>query len=138
MQEKSIISVEDDFDAPEEDFTDFVPVAFARSVEDAEQYRELLNDHDIPALVASQEELDENKARQPDGQSAITHGVPVLVPDVLLDEASEIIADREDADEFGNNDDDLAEEKDDDDIGLTEKDFDQEGDDLLFGDDEPE
>lgn len=129
------MSVEDDFDTPEEDFTDFVPVAFARSVEDAEQYRELLNDHDIPAMVANPDDLNE-KAVKSDSRSAITHGVPVLVPDVLLDEASEIIADREDVDEFSS-DDDLADEQDDDDIGLTEKDFDAD-DDILFGDDEPE
>ncbi len=41
------MSVEDDFGASEEEFKDFVPVAFARSVEDAKQYRELLIDHDL-------------------------------------------------------------------------------------------
>ena len=94
---------EDKFDPSEEEFADFVPAVFARSVEEAEVYRELLNDHDIPAIVGLDEDLkadDTSKNRR----RGMTHGVPVLVPEALLDEASEVIADREDADEFAEED----------------------------------
>lgn len=84
----------------EQEYADFVPVVMARSTDEAEQYCELLSDHDIPALVGS------NKVDSPanNGKLAsgcgVTRGVPVLVPAELLDEAGQIIADREDVDEF--------------------------------------
>ena len=132
------MSVEDDIGAMKGEFKDFVTVAFARSIEDAQQYRELLNDHDIPAVVANPDDLEED-ALKSHSNSAITHGVPVLVPDVLLDEASEIIADREDVDEFCVDNEDPDDDDDsNDDIGLTEKNFDDDDDDMLFGGDEPE
>lgn len=94
---------EEKYDPSEEEFADFVPAAFARSVEEAEVYRELLNDHDIPAIVGLDEDLKAEDA--PKGRRrGMTHGVPVLVPEALLDEASEVIADREDADEFAEED----------------------------------
>jgi len=79
---------------------DFVPAVFARDIDEAEDYRQLLEDHDIPAVVATDDDL-----KGPDGQKnvqrpSITRGVPVMVPESLLDEAGEIIADREDLDEF--------------------------------------
>lgn len=84
-----------------EEHTGFVPAVFARSAEEAEQYSELLNDHDIPTIVGMDEDpSQDNQCRKVVGKSGMTHGVPVLVPDVLLDEASEIIANREDLDEF--------------------------------------
>lgn len=84
-----------------EEHTGFVPAVFARSAEEAEQYSELLNDHDIPTIVGMDEDpSQDNQYRKAAGKSGMTHGVPVLVPDVLLDEASEIIANREDLDEF--------------------------------------
>jgi hypothetical protein len=82
------------------EFTDFVPVAFARSLQEAEEYRQLLDDHDIPAIVDT-----EDHAAKHSGQSAqrqdFSHGVPVLVPEALLDEAGEVIAERDETDEFG-------------------------------------
>jgi hypothetical protein len=76
---------------------DFVPAVFARTADEAEEYRELLNDHDIPAIIHEDEEekpARPGRAAAPP-RKAMSRGVPVLVPEALLDEASEIIADRD-------------------------------------------
>ena len=84
-----------------------MPAVVARSVEEADRYRELLDDHDIPAILATDDEL----AHVGAGRSAITRGVPILVPEAMLDEASEIIADWEDFEEYQVRDeDDLGDE----------------------------
>lgn len=128
-----------------EDYDEFVPAVFSRSREEADVVCELLNDHDIPAMVGTEDQTDE-----PDRGSEMTHGVPVLVPDVLLDEASEIIADREDAEEFSpaaEEDDDEEEDDDDVDFGFgpeNEEDLeaydalnlDEDEDDDLWGDED--
>ena len=44
---------EEEFD-PTADQGDFVPAVYARTIEAAEEYRELLNDHDIPAVVGEE------------------------------------------------------------------------------------
>ena len=99
---------------------DFVPVFFARNFEEAEEYCDLLIDHDIPARPGVDEELPGEGS--PEQRSAdrrgLTHGVAVLVPEALLDEASEVIADREEFGEFGEDDEDV-EEDDDEALGLT-------------------
>ena len=81
----------------ESEAEDFVPAVVARSHEEAEEYRELLNDHDIPAILQTDEEEPPGKAARarPPGVQGISRGVAVLVPEAMLDEASEIIADRE-------------------------------------------
>jgi hypothetical protein len=79
----------------DDDGEEYVPAVFARSDEEAEEFCELLNDHDIPAMIGT--EIEESP---PAGKQAMTRGVPVMVPDSMLDEASEIIADREDDEEF--------------------------------------
>lgn len=98
----------------------FVPALFARDIEEAEQYRELLSDHDIPARAGPDDELADPDADDAEhrlaGRRGITHGVPVLVPEALLDEASEIIADREEFAEFDEEDDDLDEDEDEDEL----------------------
>jgi len=94
----------------QEDDSDFLPVVFARSIDQAELYRELLNDHDIPALVGTDGNIDP-KASGVSRRKGMTHGVPVLVPESMLDEASEVIADREDVDEFGLADEDDLEDE---------------------------
>lgn len=87
--------------AEDEEFTfpepseDFVPAVFARSMEQAEMFCELLNDHDIPATVG--ELSGDEEAGVTRGGRSMAHGVPVLVPEALLDEAGEVIAEREDA-----------------------------------------
>ncbi|MCK4276981.1 MAG: hypothetical protein KAX78_10735 [Phycisphaerae bacterium] len=92
--------------------SDFVPVVYARSLDDAEQYRSLLEDHDIPAMVGTDEKLDDEAKR---AELPRRRGVPVMVPEVLLDEASEVIADREDLDEFAPQTDETDEHEDEDD-----------------------
>ena len=105
-------SEEDDFDAVKED--QFVPVAIARSDEQAQEYRELLADHGIEVLVG----FDEWEARgEPDVEpGALNRGVPVLVLASLLDEATEIIADREGDDDFDPEDEDEDEDDEDEDL----------------------
>lgn len=95
---------------PGEDYSDFVPAVFAPSVEEAERYRDLLSDHDILALVGDED--GDEKTRGAGNHSAMTHGVPVLVPEVFLDEASEVIADHEDIDEFQVADDEVDDDED--------------------------
>lgn len=96
-----------------EEYTDFVPVVFARSPEEAQRYQELLSDHDIPAMIGGDKDSDSDAAPCANPCSGgMSRGVPVMVPDVLLDEASEIIADREDVDEFALEEDEVEEEDD--------------------------
>jgi hypothetical protein len=93
---------------------DFVPAFFARDLAEAEEYCELLSDHDIPARAGVDEELAQADSEQRvAGRRGMTHGVPVLVPETLLDEASEVIADREDLADF--EEDELEEDEDEDD-----------------------
>jgi hypothetical protein len=117
------MSAQEEFES-EENYTDFVPAVFARSPQEAEMYRELLEDHDIPAVVgADEEDLDKAKDKdepvEEEGKKkktrphSMSHGVPVLVPEALLDEASEVIADREDLADF--EEDELEEDEDEDD-----------------------
>ena len=70
----------------EDELADFVPAVFARSMEEAEAYRRLLDDHDIPAILGL--------ALPVDRSALITRGCPVLVPEVMLDDASRVIAER--------------------------------------------
>jgi hypothetical protein len=114
---------------PEGEFEDFVPAVFARSPAMAEEYRELLNDHDIPAILGTDE--DEAEAQRPaepgsppgkrnreQAMKDFSRGVPILVPEEMLDEASEILADRDYAahrpgeDENDADDDDAGDETD--------------------------
>ncbi len=121
---------------------EFIPAVFARSVKEAEEFRELLEDHGIKALVGT--EADESDAETDVVSGRVPHGVPVLVPGAFLDEAGEIIADREDTDEF-----DLGEkaedEDDDDEFGLGDADdensyfqFDDGDSEVLLDDDDEE
>ena len=120
-----------------------VPVVVARSDEEAEVYCELLSDHEIPAVIADEDALDGNGHQV---QHGMTHGVPVLVPEPLLDEAGEVIAARDESEDLlaSDDDEDAAEDCDDEDdhFGLTE--VDEDGDDLgggaadLFDDDDDE
>ena len=114
-----------------------VPAVFARSVEEAEVYRELLDDHDIPAIVAS----DDGVEHLGEGVPEMTHGVPIMVPEPMLDEAGEVIADREDLVPFQSDDEeDDTYEDDDDELGhdaQIDGEFDdsfEDEDDDLFGD----
>ena len=112
---------EEGFGLSEEEHTGFVPVVVAHSADEAEQYCELLGDHDIPAMVGDDKlETDADNETRPNPGPRISRGVSVMVPEALLDEASEVIADREDLDEFRIDDDD-DENDDDEDFGLEEE-----------------
>lgn len=98
-----------------EEHSGLVPAVVARSADEAEKYFELLKDHDIPAKVATNDaEIDDVRVACP---RSMSHGIPVLVPEDMLDEASEVIADREEADEFRVHD-DRDEDEGEDDFGL--------------------
>jgi len=141
---------EEPFDSESFDKDDYVPAFFARNLAEAEEYCELLSDHEIPARAGLDEELlaDADPDHHAASRRGMTHGVPVLVPESLLDEASEVIADREDLDEFEDDEEEEEEEEEDEeDFGLGEvaaddllgdedDDEDEEGEESLFGDDD--
>jgi hypothetical protein len=138
----------DDEPMGEAELAGFVSVVFARNVEQAERFRELLEDHDIPALVGSSDDIDvESEEWQAARRQGMTHGVPVLVPEALLDEASEVIADLDDTtgmeeDDKDEDDEDEDEEESEEGCGLGEEaeaDMEEEDefdDEDLFGGDE--
>ncbi len=104
-----------------------VPAVFARDAEEAQRYCELLADHGIVGIVASDDidiETDAEEAQEPQDSevqdvegvvqgAAMTRGVAVLVADALLDEAGMVISDREDLAEFQFDQDEEEEEEDD-------------------------
>ena len=105
-----------------EPFKGYVPAIYARNLVEAEFYKSLLVARDIPAII-------EDAASESVGipASIVGQGVPVLVPDVMLDEASEILAEHEDIQE----DEELADyEETDEQYDDFDDDEDFEGDDL--------
>jgi len=124
----------------DDDHGKLVPAVFARSVDEAEVYRELLEDHDIPAIVADDDDDAEHVAA---GAPELIHGVPIMVPEPMLDEAGEVIAHREDLVPFqSDEEEDPFEEEEDDGLGRDaqidgefDDSFDDDEDDL-FGDDD--
>lgn len=77
------------------DFSDgeeHVVVLYVETREEAEQYVALLADHDIEAIIGSEEE--------DDVPAELDEGIPVLVTANQLDEAGEIIADHEESGGF--------------------------------------
>lgn len=107
-----------------EDLGRFVPAVYARDVDEALELQELLEDHDI--LVKIGEEDEDDRPRKTKGKtirkSAAARGVPVLVPEEMLEEAREIIAERNEIDEFDDVDDEVEDEDDDEDAEAGEKD----------------
>ncbi len=95
----------DDID-PEE-MGDYIPVVYGRCLEEAEKYRQLLEDHDVPAII--DEEYEPGSAQSP---GDVTRGVPVLVPESLLDEARAYIAGLEEMNELVVKDDNLNDDDD--------------------------
>ena len=114
---------DDKFEKIEDNSENFVPVVFAQSTEEAKRFQELLSDHDIPALVGTEEEdAPADVTAKPVNsslQGASSHSLPVLVPKAMLDEASDIIVNREDSSQF-DTDDDLDIEDSDDDSTIVE------------------
>ena len=87
------MSIDDPDEVGSEDLGNYVPVAYAKGLSEAERYRQLLEDHDIPALLDEDLEADPPARRRPG-----THGVPILVPESLLEDSREFIADFEERD----------------------------------------
>lgn len=78
------------FDEEEEQL---LPVIFARTAEEAEEYRQLLEDHGIYAVIADEDDgLAEDADHPARARARISRGVPILVPEVDLDEAGEVLA----------------------------------------------
>ncbi len=116
----------------ESHFHQFVPVVFADSAAEAERYRSLLENRDIPVVL--QETLPTSEQSGPR-----IWDVPVLVPDELLNDASEIISSSaapDDDDNGYDDDDDDYLEQDDQQDDLDEGEDDDYGLDEEFDDDE--
>lgn len=96
----------EEFGISKKDRHGFVPVMVVRSREEAEEYCQLFSDHDIPAKMGDDDSVES-------GLSAVG-GIPVLVEREMLGEAKEIIADREDLEEFQVVDDDDDQDNEDD------------------------
>jgi len=109
---------------PDETEDTLVPAVFARSPAEADVYCELLSDHEIPAIVGDEDSL---AGGHHPARHGMTHGLPVLVPEPMLDEAGEVIANREESEGLLTVDDDDPDEDydDDDHFGLREIDDDE-------------
>ena len=120
---------------------DFVPAVFARARGEAEVYSEILNERNIPTIIGGDYAFDDDVSAPDHRGGCITNGVPVLVPETLLDEAGAVIADRDNLADY-----DLEEDMDieDDDfdhddlslLDLDDDDFDDDDGNLLDDDDE--
>ena len=98
-----------------------VPVVYARSFEEAERYQQLLEDHGVPATVD-----DDYEPPATGSHGGDRGGVPVLVPESLLEDAKSNIANVEEMNALVEEEDYLQEDEDDlageDDFALDEDD----------------
>ena len=124
---------------------EYVPVIFVDDPMEAEHYRIILEAQDIPVLV---NDLDPGEMRYSD----LPRAIPVLVPEVLLDRASELVGrdeeaerqsprmarddDEDEAETEDEEDEDFDELDDEDDLDDAEDDFDDDDDDDFEDDDE--
>jgi len=108
------MSRRDDDEVEADELADYVPVVYAASADEAEWYRQLLEDHDVPALVD-----EEYGGPPPEGAPAGARRVPVLVPELMLEESKEFIAELDDMDDFVADDalDESDDEDEDDELG---------------------
>ena len=113
----------------DDDLAGFVSVVFARNADEAERFRELLEDHDIPAMVGTSDDIDvDSEEWQAARRQGMTHGVPVLVPEALLDEAGEVIADLDDTSGMEEDEEDEEDEEEETPAGADDEDADEEDD----------
>ena len=117
---------------------EFVPAVFARDAEEAERYRTLLESGEIPSQIGDAAELRGT-------YTSLSRSIPVRVPELYHDQATELIAAYENAlacnaghDDEDNDDDDDWDDEDDeeDDEEEDEEDDDDDDDDDLEIDDE--
>jgi len=128
------------FDSSEKENAGYVPIVIAMSRQEAERYRQLFNDHDIDAIVGD-EELDQAKVKVklPRGGRSAIGGVPVLVAEEMIEEAREVLADRDDVESFHvNQEDDLEEDDQEEEDEEFKLDEDEELDEDLQEDDQEE
>ena len=126
------------FDSSEKENAGYVPIVIAMSRQEAEQYCQLFNDHDIDAIVGD-EELDQAKVKVklPGGGRSAIGGVPVLVAEEMIEEAREVLADRDDVESFHvDQEDDLEEDDQEEEDEEFELDEDEELDEDLQEDDQ--
>ena len=83
--------VEDDHHVHAGELGEYVPVVYAGSVDEADWYRQLLEDHDIAAVVD-----DEYAEEPPEDIKGPPTGTAVLVPEATLAEAKEVITEFDD------------------------------------------
>ena len=94
-------------DVDPEDLGEYAPVVYGQSHEEAEKYRQLLEDHDVPAVI--DEDYEPMAAR---ATGTVQEGVPVLVPESRLEEARGYIASIEEMGELVDDEDYLDGEDD--------------------------
>ena len=137
---RMMLTLHHDFGEPElgvdTHHSEFVPVLFAGNIEEARQYKSLLDGHNIPVLLES--ERGEDKI-----YGAFAKAIPVLVPDRMHDHATDLVAEIErngagvlrcvEDDDDLDDEDDVDDIEDDDDIDevpdVLEDDFDEPPDD---------
>lgn len=111
---------DDKLDIPDDEMASFVLLVNAPSAKEAQRLRDLLEDHDIPSSVGSEEDVESNDDSEPGLAGCSVRGVQILVPKAHFDEAQEIIADIEDTDEFELNEEAVDSDDADDEFGFEE------------------
>ena len=92
---------------------ELIPVLYGRDLTEANYYKSLLDDHEIPAVVMEEAVLDDSDKEE--------SGIPVLVPEDHLAEAQDIL------EQSTSDDDDFDEDEDEDELsGFQEEDSDLE------------
>ena len=107
------MAYDSDYDVGSEDLGEYVPVIYARSPDEADKYRQLLEDHDIPAMVDEEYEPGPIRASR-----KAFGGVPVLVPQSLLEDAREFITEIDEITALGSEEDDLYDDEEEQDFAL--------------------
>ena len=101
-----MVMMDDDdvFDLDAEEYADvdddFVPAIFAHSSLEVSACIEILANHDIQTIVGDERDLERDEMEHIAWSAGMTHGIPVLVPEALLDESGSILAGRDDIDGF--------------------------------------
>lgn len=97
-----------------------VPVVFADSIKEAAEHCQLLDDHGIKAFAGADQDENTPVVNPVADEDEISHGVPVLVHKSDIDEAHEIISEREDLNTLALDDDEFSDDgEDDDDFGMS-------------------
>ena len=108
-------------DAGPEGLGRYVPAVYARTLEEAERYCQLLEDHEVPATID-----EDYQPPLPRSRRTVQEGVPVLVPESLLEDAKGYIAGMEEMNDLVEEEDYLDEDEhapdEDEDLELDEED----------------